>query len=283
MTPPSLLIATDFSTEAGYATRRAAAIAREAPWSVHLLHVLPASLPPALHVAAAGRAQEALAAVAEALGRNGVPVSPQLGSGDVAAELAKAAAAHELIVLGARGQDVLRDFATGRTALRVVRESRQPVLLVKHAPEGPYRRVVAAVDFSEPSFHAAGRGVVLAPRAQFDLLNAFEVEFESSLRLAGVASDHVERYRHEARENAMAALEAFAGRLGVSRGRVWPVATHGYPARVICDHAARTGAELIVIGKHCAGLVERTLIGSVALQVLENAPCDVLVVPEGAA
>src|SRR5699024_5624914 len=138
-------------------------IAREAPWRVHLLHVLPASLPPDLHVASAGRAQEALAAQAEALARHGVSAAPQLGSGLVAAELVKAAAAHDLIVLGARGQDVLRDFATGRTALRVVRESRRPVLLVKHAPEGPYRRAVAAVDFSEPSFHAAGRGLALAP------------------------------------------------------------------------------------------------------------------------
>jgi nucleotide-binding universal stress UspA family protein len=250
---------------------------------VHLLHVLPASLPPDLHVAAAGRAQEALAAEAEALARHGVSAAPQLGSGDAGAELVKAAAAHDLIVLGARGQDVLRDFATGRTALRVVRESRRPALLVKHAPEGPYRRVIAAVDFSEPSLHAASGGLALAPGAQFDLLNAFEVDFESSLRLAGVASDQIERYRREARDKAMAALEAFADRLGVARGRVWPVATHGYPARVICDHAARTGAELIVIGKHCAGLVERALIGSVALQVLENAPCDVLVVPEGAA
>ncbi len=280
---PSLLIATDFSAEAGYAARRAAATAKEATWTVHLLHVLPASLPPALHVAAAGRAQEALAVLAEALGRNGVPVALQLGSGDVASELATAAAAHDLMVLGARGEDVLLDFAMGRNALRVLRESRRPTLVVKRAPEGPYRRVVAAVDFSEPSFHAAERGAALAPGAQFDLVHAFEVEFESSLRLAGVASDHVERYRQEARQKAMAGLEGFAGRLGLPHGRLWPVATHGYPPRVICEHAARAGTELIVIGKHRAGLVERTLIGSVALQVLENAPCDVLVVPEGAA
>lgn len=112
-------------------------------------------------------------------------------------------------------------------------------------------------------------------------MHAFEVDFESSLRLASVAEDKVLEYRRQARDKAMADLDGFAARLGKARGRLWPLAEYGYPARVICDHAARVDAELIVIGKHCAGLVERALIGSVALQVLENAPCDVLVVPEG--
>lgn len=278
----SVLIATDFSAEAGCAAHRAATLAKQAALTGELLHVLPASLPPALHVQAAAQAQQALAAVAEELRREGLTVAPRLADGNAASELAAAAARHDLAIVGARGEDVFFDFALGRTSMRVVRESSRPVLVVKRPPGGAYRRVVAAVDFSEPSFAAAACGARLAREAALDLVHAFEVEFESTLRLAGVGQDKVDAYRREARDKAMADLAAFAGRLGVPRERVWPTVTHGYPPRVICEHAARVGAELIVIGKHAAGLVERTLVGSVALQVLENAACDVLVVPEGA-
>ncbi|HEX7054453.1 MAG TPA: universal stress protein [Burkholderiales bacterium] len=281
--PRSLLVATDFSAEAGFAARRAAALAKQTSASVLLAHVLPDSLPAALHVQAAARAQEALAALTAELQRDGVAVSPKLLSGDVAAEIAAAAAGHDAVVLGARGQGTLLDFALGRTSLRVVRGTRRPALVVKRPGESPYRRLLAAVDFSEPAFAAAACGARLAPDGVLHLVNAFEVDFESTLRLAGVDEAKVEDYRREARGRAMAALEAFAARLAVPRERLWPAAIHGYPPRVICEQAARVGAELIVIGKHRAGLLERALIGSVALQVLENAPCDVLVVPEGAA
>ena len=49
---------------------------------------------------------------------------------------------------------------------------------------------------------------------------------------------------------------------------------------LIVDGAAQARAQLIVIGKHAAGVIERFLIGSVALRVLERAQCDVLIVPE---
>jgi nucleotide-binding universal stress UspA family protein len=58
------------------------------------------------------------------------------------------------------------------------------------------------------------------------------------------------------------------------------VVEHGIPPRVILDSASKTDAELIVLGKHAAGIVEKLVVGSVALRVLEQAGCDVLVVSE---
>jgi nucleotide-binding universal stress UspA family protein len=45
------------------------------------------------------------------------------------------------------------------------------------------------------------------------------------------------------------------------------------------DCATQVGAQLVVVGKHAAGIVEKLFVGSVALRVLETAQCDVLVVP----
>jgi nucleotide-binding universal stress UspA family protein len=279
----SVLVATDFSQEAGSAARRAASIGREAGLRGALVHVLPGSLPVDIHIQAAAKAQLALALVAEELGREGLPAEPRLLSGDIAGELTRAASGFDLVVAGAHGEDLLLDFALGRTSVRLVRESRRPTLIVKRPAEKPYRRVIAAVDFSEPSYEAAACGMQIAPKADFDLVHAFEVEFESTLRLAGAEENTIHAYRREAREKAMLAMDRFSGRLGLARERILPTVTRGYPPRVIVDRAKETGAELIVIGKHAAGVVEHAVIGSVALQVLEMAPCDVLVTPEVAA
>lgn len=282
ITLESALIATDFSHEAGSAARRGASIARATGIPVALVHVLPGSLPPDAHVLAATKAQQALSVVADEFKAEGTHFEARLLSGDVGAELARAAADVDLVIAGARGEDVLLDFALGRTSTRLVRDSVRPTLIVKRPPEGPYRRVLAAVDFSEPSRAAAAFGALIAAQADFDLVHAFEVEFESTLRLAGTEEAIIQRYRHEAREKALSAMEKFARDLAIPRTHAWPAVTRGYPPRVILERAKQAGAQLIVIGKHAAGIVERALIGSVALQVLEMASCDVLVVPERA-
>ncbi len=51
----------------------------------------------------------------------------------------------------------------------------------------------------------------------------------------------------------------------------------GQPADVICDLAKELGADLVVIGAHGYGVLER-LLGTTASKVVHRAPCSVLVV-----
>lgn len=53
----------------------------------------------------------------------------------------------------------------------------------------------------------------------------------------------------------------------------------GDPAGKIIDLAEQTGADLLVIGRRGAGLVERMMMGSVADRLAHNAPCPLLIVP----
>jgi nucleotide-binding universal stress UspA family protein len=53
----------------------------------------------------------------------------------------------------------------------------------------------------------------------------------------------------------------------------------GDPATKILEVVDRTGADLLVIGRRGAGLVERMMMGSVADRLAHDAPCPVLVVP----
>lgn len=52
----------------------------------------------------------------------------------------------------------------------------------------------------------------------------------------------------------------------------------GEPGPTICDVATRVGADIIVVGSHGHGWLQRVLIGSVSTHVLHHAPCPVLVV-----
>ena len=54
-------------------------------------------------------------------------------------------------------------------------------------------------------------------------------------------------------------------------------ATIGRPASAIVDEARGASADLIVLGSHGRGAVESALIGSVAAEVVDHAPCPVLV------
>jgi nucleotide-binding universal stress UspA family protein len=52
----------------------------------------------------------------------------------------------------------------------------------------------------------------------------------------------------------------------------------GEPGPTICDVAVEVGADVIVVGSHGHGWLQRVLMGSVSTHVLNHAPCPVLVI-----
>jgi nucleotide-binding universal stress UspA family protein len=52
----------------------------------------------------------------------------------------------------------------------------------------------------------------------------------------------------------------------------------GDPAVVLAEVAREVGAQLLIVGRRGGDFVTRTLLGSVAQRVVQDAPCDVLVV-----
>ncbi len=53
----------------------------------------------------------------------------------------------------------------------------------------------------------------------------------------------------------------------------------GDPAAALANICATEGADVLVVGRRGAGLIERLMMGSVADKVVRLAPCPVLVVP----
>ena len=78
----------------------------------------------------------------------------------------------------------------------------------------------------------------------------------------------------EDRAESTVALDALDETLGISSEHL--VET-GDPGSTICEIATRERVDVVVIGSHGHGWLQRVLIGSVSNHVLHHAPCPVLV------
>lgn len=284
----SILLATDFSEDAGHAAARAALLATELPASLRMLHVLSAPALSALRslFSAGGDAEarllqdarQTLDALASLLaGTSGLAIDCEVRVGKVPDEILAAAARCDLLVLGARGSSPLRDRILGTTAERLIARLRGPALVSRQPARESYRNVLVATDFSPDATAALQGARAVAPSAEITVVHAFDMPFESRLWSAGVPEAEIQLYRAQARQSAMQEIERMARTAGLDPLAVARIVQAGHPSSVVLEHAERIGADLIVIGKHGQSVVEELMLGSVTRHVLADAKCDVLV------
>jgi len=74
-------------------------------------------------------------------------------------------------------------------------------------------------------------------------------------------------------------LDSVVGEMDLTGIEVIQVEDVGDPARMLLDYARSVDADVMVIGRRGAGLIERLMLGSVANRVVHDAECPVLLVP----
>lgn len=288
----TLLAATDFSAPARHALERAAQLAqRHTGARLTLAHVVSQSaldklrrlLPgdaEKLEAQLLAQAEQSLSELATTLAAShGCSVDTVLAQGSALTELVELVETRHigLLVMGARGAHFVRELLLGSTTERVLRKSRHPMLAIKQRPQAPYRRILAPVDFSAHAAAAINAAHAWLPGADFVLLNAFEVELESTFRLAGMDDEQIHEYRIQAREAAMAAMDAFVASLEVPANRLTRQFVHGAATLRILEHEQTMDADLIVMGKHGQSVMEELLLGSVTRHVLSRSSSDVFI------
>lgn len=189
-----------------------------------------------------------------------------------------ARAAHDLhapcIVMGLGRHQPIDRFLGAETAVRTVRHADCPVLAVAHTFEALPATAVIGIDFSDASAHAVRVALpLLAPNATLHLVHVWQ----PADRAGVIGTPHDEQYRRElpgrfARFVAALDLPATLSLRTEIR--------EGPPAARLLELAESEQADLIVVGRHGRGLIERLLVGSVATRVLRGARLSVLVVPE---
>lgn len=288
-----ILAATDFSPAADRAVRRAAHLARQLNATLHLLHVVrPLDLYPGITLDAEaldrhdetvqqagqtdlGKLADELASTfdihVEAASRIGRPYSEIAG-------YAMAAGA-DLVVVGARGENSLIDLLMGSTASRLLRVVSSPVLLVRKPAETPYRKILAAVDFSPVSAAVVRHALDLAGGARVDVLHVLGSEVERHLRKAKLAGldvmEWLDRQRTEAAREMDALLASVEG--GEAAGRRF---MPGLASAAICQDIEANGIDLAVLGRHgYGGGLQDWMLGSVSKDVAFATVCDILLIP----
>lgn len=286
-----LLAATDFSDDARQAVLRAAYLAAQLGAQLELLHVMSGPSLSYMHelfklgsdadTKLLDDARRMLCELADDVAeKTGFAAIPRVQTGHVTNEILSAADQADMLILGARGLNQMRDLFIGTTAERLLYKCKRPVLVSKRSPHGPYRRVIVPVDLSHHSAALLRMAAWIAPQADITIVHAFDVPFEGKLWLAGVEEDEIQRYRVQARLKAQDQIEMLMQSLGDTSLRLHQTVEHGDAARVILEQEEESNPDLIVIGRHGQSIMGELLLGSVARHVLSYSRCDVLVANE---
>lgn len=143
-------------------------------------------------------------------------------------------------------------------------------------PQSPFTLLVA-VDYSDPSIVAVDEALRYAAGRKQGRVVALLVlpgTPPTMKDLQPTAQSYVER----SRQTLVELLNERRSRLGLEGGVAFEGAiAFGDPAARIIDHARTTRANLLVLGTHGRKGLERLLLGSVALEVAQKAPCSVLI------
>jgi nucleotide-binding universal stress UspA family protein len=148
--------------------------------------------------------------------------------------------------------------------------------LNQEIPAVSFKRILVAVDESTFSAHAAAVAIHLAKALNAELAFFHAID---PARLSGSESGMAADILAAAAErDGRALLDAFRERAGTTPAALGFL-EFGKPAAKLVEGARIWPADLIVMGTHGRGRVEKLLVGSVAEGVLRHAPCPVLVVP----
>jgi nucleotide-binding universal stress UspA family protein len=178
----------------------------------------------------------------------------------------------ELVVLGGKHHSTLSRWFGGSTSLGVARTTEVPVLVTARSPM-TIRRVLVAVDLS-----GAARPT-LATAERYAAVFSAELRALNVLEPLPVIPEVTPPYETG---------EYYAMSEELLQRDVWPlirtpgvekVMRHGMAVETIVEEAAEWQADLLVVGSHGKGWVERVLVGSVTERLLNHLPTSLVVVP----
>lgn len=285
----AVLIGTSLGEESDQVVRAGLAVARAAGAKVHLVHAVELNpLLPGLEHQQVDRGGRELRRQIERLGIQ----EPELAGSEARVnaphraliETARRIGA-DLIVVGATGSGPFAAELLGSTAERVLRKAACPVLVVRGELTVPPRRVLAPVDLSTLSGDAfrcgmdllvqlAGGGEIQVRAVHaLSFLDALAIRNETGMtpldQVERAAAEELRRFILENRPEAPLRVET----------TILP----GEARFEILHALEERPADLLILGTHGHGGLDRLVLGGVASAVARKAPCSVLVISPDAA
>jgi nucleotide-binding universal stress UspA family protein len=294
-----ILCPVDFSDHSRRALDHALAIAAWYKATVTVLHVSPV-MPVAAYVSGSGLppyvtmtadARNALvASIQQFVSREApaaAPVEVEVAEGGVVETILNRSGTlpTDLLVLGTHGRSGFHRWLLGSVTEKVLRTALCPVLTVPRAVGDTvpvaFRRIVCAVDFSDCSIAALDYAMSFAHEARAQLTVVHVIELPPDIPhevhetvLAGPRN--FAEYIALAEEEGRARLNDAVGDRVRSSIMVDTVLSAGKPYREILRVASGHQADLLVVGVHGRGAVDRLFFGSTTQHLVRQAACPVL-------
>lgn len=281
-----ILCATDLLPRSDAAVERAGLLAQQLQAQLTLLHVVvPGGSPVALEETlqwASGELQSRSHSL-RARGQRAPEVAVQAGPAATGILDTVARLRPRLLVLGPHRRRPLHDALEGTIAEKALAGRNCAVLVAHRAATEPYRHVLLALDSSDSSASAlrAAETLVFRPDTKATVVHAHKAPYEGLMYSADIGTDAVARYAANWNREAHRSVRELID-LESDHPSRYDIHVEQRPvATAIAEAVERFSPGLLVMGTTGAGRLRRTLVGSVAHEVLRDSGCDVLVVPDG--
>ena len=285
----TILVYTDLSAAGNNAVRRAALLAREHDARLSILHVIgrngaqdagndrsrtivPASTVTQVHVDLR-RLFDELSETFDVSAHLVVKIGDPL---DVLMSESRGAS---LVVLGQRAGRSIKDMMFGTRAGRLLDTCARPVLIVKQAVDGPYRRVLTGFDFTRTSEAAALTAAVLAPGADLHVTHVFHSKQDDALRRTDVPAAILRKLRAREEAGVVARMQRRLVSIGFDSRELCLAVIRGSSGSAILYQERTQDADLVAVGRQLRSKWLDTLLGSVSHRMLACSHADLLVVP----
>ncbi|HLJ74914.1 MAG TPA: universal stress protein [Thermoanaerobaculia bacterium] len=145
------------------------------------------------------------------------------------------------------------------------------------------KRILVATDFSALATAALRYAGNLAAQTGAELIALYADRFEPPMEFTSREIDDVASAINLSRRRAEEELERCVGQNVPATVHTRVEIVEDNPVPAIIGYAARNGVDLIVVGTHGRGGLQRLLLGSVSERVVAEATVPVIVVPRAAA
>ena len=179
----------------------------------------------------------------------------------------------QYIFLGAGRHGTLGRLLAGDTVVRVLRHSLVPVIAVPSTCGDLPGIGIAGVDFGTASLTAARRAASLLGTGVLHLVHV-RPEIDVPATDPDAWSEVYEQGASALLNKLVAELERDFPDIQIEKSML-----RGHTSSVLLEHAEKIGAELIAVGQHGHGAVDRFIFGSVAQEMVRSAQVPVLVTP----
>jgi nucleotide-binding universal stress UspA family protein len=215
----------------------------------------------------------------------GGPFTVEVRIGNAVAELMEVCKEKkaDLLVMGAKGSRNA-PHRIGAVASKCIRSAPVDVLVVRAEAAGPYRKVLACVDFSENSAKAVQYALHVAQedKGQLDCLYVFQSAMSMAIDYGGFApisvdaavdAEGVKRWEHSLTDFLEPLTRKAEGT------KITPVVVERINIReAILDYVIEHKSDLVVLGTRGKSNLRSLLIGTTAERLVQHLPCSILAV-----